>query len=172
MLRQQSASEAAGLRDRSLRRQRARRVWRRGGVLVEAALVLPLCLLFILGVTEYERYLFTLHLFNHSAREGARYAVAHTQPVVISGVTYGNATSDVTNVVTNMLAGQTLASQSIQVYASDSLGNNIGNWTTIQTGQCVCVQITGNYQTALPSLLSMPSTIPVNVKVVMRAEGN
>ena len=71
-----------------------------------------------------------------------------------------------------MLAGQTLASQSIQVYASDSVGNNIGSWTSIQAGQSVCVQITGNYQTAVPTLLSLPSTIPVNVKAVMRAEGN
>lgn len=140
--------------------------------MVEAAFVLPLCLLLILGVFEYGRYLFILQLCHHSAREGARYAVTHTQPVVISGVTYGNATSDVTNLVTSMLAGQTLASQSIQVYAADSLGNNIGNWTTIQTGECVCVQITGNYQTAVTSLLSLPSSIPVNVKVVMRAEGN
>ena len=32
-----------------------------------------------------------------SQREAARYAVAHTQSVVIAGTTYGNATSDVTN---------------------------------------------------------------------------
>src|SRR6185369_14781029 len=138
----------------------------------EAAFVLPLCMLFILGVAEYGRYLLTLHLYNNSAREGARYAVTHTQPVIISGVTYGNALSDVTNVVNQMLAGQTLSNQSIQVYVSDSLGNSVGNWPSVQAEQSICVQITGDFKTVVPSLLALPSTIPVNVKAVMRAEGN
>jgi Flp pilus assembly protein TadG len=168
----QPAPCTAGLQARSSFRKTSRRSWRRGGTLVEAAFVLPLCLLFILGVTEYGRYLLTLHLFNHAAREGARYAVTHTQPIMMAGVSYGSATSDIVNVVNTMLAGQSLAGQNIQVYASDSVGNNIGSWSSIQAEQSVCVQITGNFQTVVPSLLSLPSTIPVNVKVVMRAEGN
>jgi Flp pilus assembly protein TadG len=162
--------EAASGRFRT--RRDATSIRRRGAVLVEAALVLPVVLLLILGVMEYGRFLMTLHLFNNAAREGCRYAVTHTQPVVLGGVTYGNATSDVTNVVTQMLAGQTLANQSIQVYGSDTLGNNTGTWNSVSAEQSVTVQITGNYQVTVPTLLGLSSTIPVNIKVAMRVEGN
>ena len=48
---------------------------RLGSVTVEMALVLPLVLLFILGLFEYGRYLMTLQLFNNAAREGARLGI-------------------------------------------------------------------------------------------------
>ena len=70
---------------------------RRGSLTVEMAMVLPLVLAFILAIFEYGRYIFTVQLFNNAAREGTRYAVAHLQPVTLGGVTYGNATSDVTS---------------------------------------------------------------------------
>lgn len=145
---------------------------RRGGTLVETAIVLPLCLLFILGVFEYSRYLMMLHLCTNAAREGCRYATSHTEPVTVGGVTSGNATSDVTNTVTTFLAGQSLASQSIQVYESDSLGNNLGTWTSAAAGQYVCVKITGNFLTAMPTFLFMPSSLPINAQSVMACEGN
>src|SRR4051794_16753116 len=102
--------------------QGAERRRRHGSVTVEMGLVLPLVLAFILGIFEYGRYLMTVQLFNNAAREGARYAVAHLQPVTLGSTTYGNATSDVTNIVNGVLAGITIASQSTQVYASDDLG--------------------------------------------------
>jgi Flp pilus assembly protein TadG len=144
----------------------------RGSVTVEMALVLPIVLLFILGVFEYGRYLMTVQIFNNAAREGARYAIAHLQPVTINGVTYGNATSDVTGKVTGVTGGVTLASQNINVYASDSLGNNVGAWTAAQAGQSVTVQVTGNYQVAVTAFLNLPSTIPVNIRATMDAEAN
>lgn len=144
----------------------------RGSVTVEMSLVLPLVLLFLLGIFEYGRFLMTVQLFNNGAREGVRYAISHLQPVTIGGTTYGNATSDVTSKVTAVTAGITLASQNIQVYASDSLGNNLGTWTGAQSGQSVTVQITGNYQVGVLAFLNLPSTIPVNVKATMDAESN
>lgn len=151
-------------------------LWRqqpaRGSVTVEMSLVLPLVLVFILGIFEYGRYLMTVQLFNNAAREGVRYAVTHLQPVTINGTTYGNATSDVTSRVTGVTGGITLASQNISVFASDSLGNNLGTWTNAQPGQSVTVQVTGNYQVAVMAFLCLPSTIPVNVKVTMDAEAN
>lgn len=129
-------------------------------------------MLFLIGLFEYSRYLMTAQLFNNAAREGARYAVTHLQPVTIGGTTYGNATSDVTNAAISVTAGITLAGQNIQVYASDGLGNNVGAWTSAQPGQSVTVQITGNYQVAVAALLCLPSTIPINAKATMDAEAN
>jgi Flp pilus assembly protein TadG len=145
---------------------------RRGAALVETALVLPIMLLFLLGIMEYGRYFFVLQLATNAAREGCRYAVTHTNPVTLGGTTTGNATSNVTNVVSNFLAGQSLSSQAVQVYQSDSQGNNIGAWNVATPGQFVCVQITGNFQITVPKLLSFPGSIPVTVQSVMLCEGN
>src|SRR5882724_8663413 len=92
---------------------------RRASVTVEAALVLPIVILFLFGILEYGRYLMTLQMVTNAAREGAHYALAHTQPVTVSGTTYGNATSDVTNVINTAMAGNQLSGQNIQVYAAD-----------------------------------------------------
>ena len=153
-------------------RRLAGRSQRRGAALAETAIVLPLCLLFILGVFEYGRYLMMVHLCTNAAREGCRYAVSHTQPVTVGGATQGNATADVTNVVSAYMAGQTLASQSVQVYMSDSLGNNLGAWTNAGAGQYVCVKITGNFVSAVPNFLYMSSSLPIQAQTVMSCEGN
>jgi Flp pilus assembly protein TadG len=145
---------------------------RRGAAVIEAALVLPVVVLFLFGILEYGRYLMFLQVFTNAAREGAHYALAHTDPITISGTTSGNATSDVTNAVNNALAGQKLTNQNVQVYASDSLGNNLGTWTTGQAGQSVCVRITGNYPVIIPNLLHLASSVPVVAQAVMRSEGN
>ena len=145
---------------------------RRAAAAIEAALVLPVVVLFLFGIFEYGRYLMFLQIFTNAAREGAHYALAHTDPITIAGTTSGNATSDVTNAVNKALAGQQLANQNVQVYASDSLGNNLGTWTSGQAGQSVCVRITGNYPVMLPKLLHLANSIPVVAQAVMRSEGN
>jgi Flp pilus assembly protein TadG len=150
----------------------ASRSKRRGATTVEAALVLPMVVLFLFGIFEYGRYLMFMQVFTNAAREGAHYALAHTDPITIAGTTSGNANSDVTDAVNKALAGTQLTSQNVQVYASDSLGNNLGNWTSGQAGQSVCVRITGNYPVILPSLLHLASSIPVVAQAVMRSEGN
>ena len=144
----------------------------RGAAMLETALVLPICLLFILGVCEYSRYLMLLHLATNAAREGCRYAVAHTQPVTIAGTTQGNATSDVTNVVNNYLAGQQLNSPTILVYKSDSKGNNVGQWTDAAAGEYICVKISGTFKSAVPNLIYMSSSLPVQTQTVLACEGN
>lgn len=145
---------------------------RRGSALVEAALVLPVCLLFIFGVLEYGRYLMMLHLLNNAAREGARYAVSHTQSIVLDGVSYGSATADVVDTVDRYLVGNRLINQVTSVYLSDSNGNNIGNWNDASSGQSICVRITGQFQWITPTLLQLPSQSNVQVQSIMRTEGN
>ncbi len=140
--------------------------------MVETALVLPIVLLFLFGIFEYGRYFMTMQLLNNAAREGARYAIAHLQPVVLGSTTYGNATSDVTSVVTGVTAGVTLNNQTITVYASDSQGNNVGAWTGATAGQSVTVEITGNFQFMTAAFLGLPGTIPVDIKSAMDAEAN
>jgi len=145
---------------------------RRGGVVVEAAIVLPIVLMFLFGILEYGRFVMTMQIVTNAAREGAHYALAHTQPITIAGTTQGNATTDVTNAVNNAMGGQQLTGQTVSVYCSDSLGNNLGSWTSAQAGQSVCVRVTGNYSVIVGRLLFLPSTIPVVSQVVMRSESN
>ena len=150
----------------------SRRTRRAGAVLVEAAIVLPLVILFILGLLEYSRYLMTLHVVTNAATVGATYAARHTDPIYFNGTTYGNATSNVTTIVTNALAGQQLAGQTISVFESDALGNNLGTWTSAQADQYVCVQITGTYSFMLPTLFGLPSTPSQTFQSVKVSEGN
>ncbi|MEX0978655.1 MAG: TadE family protein, partial [Pirellulales bacterium] len=141
---------------------------RRGSAVVEAAVVLPIVFLFFFGILEYGRYVMTLQVLTNAAREGSRYALAHTEPVTIDSTTYGNATSDVTNIVNDFSGGQKLTGQTIQVYASDSFGNNQGLWTDAGVEESICVRISGNYNFVVPQLLHLPSAIPVVAQAVTR----
>lgn len=49
----------------------------KGGTLVEAALTLPILILFVLAITEYGRMMFIRSALFNAAREGARYGVLH-----------------------------------------------------------------------------------------------
>lgn len=146
---------------------------RRGVSAVEAALVLPVVIIFLFGILEYGRYLMTLQVLTNAAREGAHYALVHTQPVTIGSTTYGNATSDVTNVINQALGGQSLVGQTVQIYTSDAAGlSNLGTWTNTQVGQSICVRISGNYRVIMGGMLFLPTTIPVVAQCVMRSESN
>jgi len=163
----------------SSRNAAQRGVFRRSGrSAVEAMLVLPVVITFLFGILEYGRYVMTMQVLTNAAREGARYALTHTQPVTVANpvggglTTYGNATTDVTNVINKALGGQSLVGQTVQIYLSDSLGNNIGNWNNAQAGNLVCVRISGNYRVLLGTMLYLPTNIPVSVRSAMRSESN
>lgn len=145
---------------------------RRGVSAVEAAIVLPVVVMFLFGILEYSRYVMMLQVLTNAAREGARYAQIHTQPVTVDGVTSNNTTNDVKNVVDRALAGNQLSGQNVAIFAADAQGTNLGTWTNTQAGQSVCVEITGNYPVITPQLLFMPTSIPVTARAVMRSESN
>jgi len=145
---------------------------RRGAALVEAALVLPIVLLFLVGILEYSRYIMTLQVLTNAAREGAHYALSHSEPVTLQGVTYGNQTSDVLAIVNQRSGGTKLTSQTVTVFKSDSLGNNKGAWSDAAAGESICVRISGTYQFILPSLLKLPASQAVSIQSVMRSEGS
>ena len=153
--------------------RRRRGTSRRGAAVVETVFTLPLMLLFVWGIFEYSRYVMMLQVVNNAAREACRYAVMHTNPVVLDGVTYGNADTDVTNLATNCLGGLALTSQAISVYGSDAQGNSNGvTWQNTQAGQWIAVKITGNFKTLLPTFLHMPASFSVTAESVMRSEAN
>ena len=146
---------------------------RRGSTLVQTAIVLPMVLLLLFGILEYSRYVMLLQVMNNAAREGCRYAVMHTDAVVINGVTYGNNTSDVTTLVSNCLAGQALSGQTVSVYGSDALGVSNGTaWQNTTSGNWITVRITGNFVSILPSFLHLASAVPITAESVMRSESN
>jgi Flp pilus assembly protein TadG len=150
-----------------------RRDTRRGSALVQTAIMLPMMMLLLFGILEYSRYVMLLQVMNNAAREGCRYAVMHTNPIVINAVTYGNANSDVTSLVSNCLAGQSLSGQAVTVYGSDALGNNNGvTWQNTQSGQWITVKITGNFVSILPGFLHMANNVPITAESVMRSESN
>jgi Flp pilus assembly protein TadG len=145
---------------------------RRGSTAVQAALVLPLVFLFLLGIMEYCRYVMMLQIATNAAREGCRYAVMHTSAVVINGTTYGNATSNVTTIVNNVMGGQSLVGQAVSVYWSDGLGNNLGTWENAAAGDWITVKITGNFTSVIPTFLHLSGSIPITAESVMRSESN
>lgn len=140
---------------------------RRGVAAVEAAVALPVCLLFMLGVFEYGRYVMVRNVLENAAREGARYAAVHTAD---------KQTSDVQAVVTGFLANQQVQLQNfaIQVYATDSSGNTLSGttWNNTPFLDAIGVQIDGDYQPIVPKFLLLPNTVHISVVAVVNCEAD
>lgn len=147
---------------------------RSGAAIIETAMVLPVFIMFFFGTFEYGRYLMMQQVLNNAAREGARYALSHTQATTIGGVTQGSADSDVIAKVNSYLGGlQLQGGNNISVFESNATGTtNLGAWQSAQFGEYICVRITGNYRVVGPTSLLLPSIIPVTVRAVMRSEAN
>ena len=84
--------EATNMQTQITRRIARRSRRRAGAAIVEAAFVLPVVLLFIMGLFEYGRYYLMVHVCDNAVAAGAAYACKHTSPIVISGTTYNNGT--------------------------------------------------------------------------------
>jgi Flp pilus assembly protein TadG len=137
---------------------------RRGATLVEATFVLGACLLFLLAIFEYGRFVMLRHLLDTAAREGARKAVANTNTLT---------TTDIQNTVNSYLAGQPVTLSSFNVYQADpNTGANIGAWTSATFGQPIAVEIEGSYTPILPGLAFLKNPVVLNAKVVMDSEAN
>src|SRR4051794_9063106 len=101
---------------------------RRGSVVVETSIVLPLFLLMLLGIFEYSRFVMVRNLADNAAREGARTAVVHT---------YDQTTAQVQAQVLSRLAGQDgqLSNLDIQVFkANPATGASVDAWTNARFG--------------------------------------
>ncbi len=158
-------------------------VRRRGVTVVEMAFVLSIALLFLFGILEYGRYLMVLQTTNNAAREGVRYAVVHTGD--------GTTQAQVIGVVTSSMAGVNTQIQgyTVNVFTADPTGiynSSTGtaiypptiqqlsgsSWNSAAFGSPIVVQITGTYQTILPSFLHLNSNLSINVTAMMNSEAN
>jgi Flp pilus assembly protein TadG len=139
-------------------------VKRRGAVVVEAALVLPICFAFLLGLIEFGRLVMVRQLLDNAAREGARLAVVSTSTLT---------TQQIQDRVTFCMAGQTLQGINIQVYKADpASGANVGQWTDAGLGDCIAVQVTGNFTPIVPGITLLPNPLPMSTKAMMFSEAN
>jgi Flp pilus assembly protein TadG len=144
--------------------QSSRRVRRRGAVIVEAAIVLPVFFLLLLSIFDFGRLIMMQQLLENAARSGARLAVTNTSTL---------ATTDIQNCVTQSLAGQTLGNMTIQVYQVNATsGANLGTWTATPLGSYIAVEIDGNFTPILPRLSLIPNPLPLTVKAMMLCEAN
>lgn len=175
---------------------RPRRGKRRGAAIVEMALVAGVFFLFLFGIFEYCRLLFVMHLTTNAARDGVRFAVVHTNGGTMSGDPTTISAADVISVVNTGLA-----TSGTTVYGSGMCGmtGNIQNytvnvfyvdptalaqspavvqalsgtiWSDAPFGQFIAVQITGNYQPVVPSLLYMSASVPFTITVMDISEAN
>jgi len=136
---------------------------RQGATLVEFAIVIGSCLMFMFAIFEYGRFVMIRQLMENAAREGARQAVSGTNKL---------ATSDFQATVTQFLVSQPLSSLDIQVYLSDSAGNNIGSWTNASFSQSIAVKVTGSYTPMLPGMGFLQNPDNLTVVATMASEGN
>lgn len=60
---------------------------KKGAVVVEMAIILPLLLLIVLGIFEFGRAMFITNTLNNAARYGARLAVVSNKPLNVASLT-------------------------------------------------------------------------------------
>lgn len=98
---------------------------RRGTTMVESAIVIPVFLVFVIGLIQVPLVLMAVHQLNNAAREGCRTAVIE-----------GKATSDVTTSVNNSLSGGGITGQTVTVLvngvAADASTATAGDEITVQ----------------------------------------
>jgi Flp pilus assembly protein TadG len=115
----------------------ARRNARRGGALVEAALVLPLIIMLGFGAIDYSDYFFLKNSFQGAANAGARAAIPSSA-----------ANSNVTGIISTMLGAAGITSNKYSVTLSPT------NVATVSAGSNITVTITGNWGTCGTHMLS------------------
>lgn len=151
--------------------RRPARAARRGGTTVEAALVLGVVFLFLIGILEYGRYLFMLHTATNATSRAARWASARTAETVTA--------TDIVNETNTYMAdregdiyGYTVSVFAAQPGVSPPTPVSGAQWNDASFGSGICVRITGSYRFVAFGLLSVPISIPVNISSVVGSEAN
>jgi Flp pilus assembly protein TadG len=134
------------------------------------AIVAVIFFVFLFGVMEWARYIFTQNLLNNAAREGARFAIVHSTTAT---------TAQVQTYVDGYLAGQGASglvsynkTMNITVYQADPTtgSNNSGGWQNVTQGQAIGVTISGTYNAILPNFLFTGSALQIQGTAVMYSE--
>ncbi|QJW98841.1 TadE/TadG family type IV pilus assembly protein [Frigoriglobus tundricola] len=173
---------------------------RRGMTTVETALVLTVFCMLLFGIFEYTRFLFVLQMTNNAARDGARYAAVNvSMPSTFDTTDYtdsaGNVYTNVTSYTNARMGAGTVSltpppavyqiggyQYSVTVYAVDPTGlalsppviradPNATSWNNTSFPNLIAVTLTGTYTSIAPSLLFMPSTVPLTVTGTASCEG-
>jgi Flp pilus assembly protein TadG len=170
-------------------RVRGQSAQRPGTAIVESAFVLSVFLMLLFGIFEYCRFLYVMHLTANAARDAARYAVVNTsKPTNFDTTSYTDGTGktyvSVTQYARNLMGGmdKNISGWAVAVFPCDPAKLSQSppvvqskasptTWNSAAFTEKIAVQITGTYQPILPSLLWMPSSIPVNVVSVCGSEG-
>ncbi len=165
---------------------------RRGAALIEMTFVSLIFLMFLFGIVEYCRFLYVQQVIDNAAREGARYAIVHTN------IDDPSTAEDEFNVKTRAAVEDKLVgvSGSLQdykllIYRVDLTGNKVyevdGSGNVVKDGEgndvlasangaefgeFIVVEIQGTFTPLLPSLLMMGNQIPISAKVFMNSEAN
>jgi Flp pilus assembly protein TadG len=126
--------------------------------------VLPVCLMFLLGLFDFARVIMIRQVVTNAAREGCRYAVVNTDTAT---------TGQVQTYVTNFLCGQQIKSLAINVYQADpTTGANLGSWNNATLSNSIGVQITGTISPITPTFSLLPSSLPIQSTCIMASEAN
>ena len=169
---------------------------RRGMTTVETALVLTVFCMLLFGVFEYTRFLFVLQVTNNAARDGARYAAVNvSMPSTFNTTDYtdagGNVYTNITSFTNARMGAATVSSgvysvggyqYTVSVYAVDPVGlaqsppviqadPNATSWNNTSFPNLIAVTLTGTYTSIAPSLLFMPSSVPLTVTGTANCEG-
>jgi Flp pilus assembly protein TadG len=112
------------------------RVFRhRGGSLLEAAIVLPVLIYVAFGTVEFGYYFYVKHSLDGAAREGARAGI-------VSGATYAN----ITTAITNCMTACTLSNSGYTTVVQDN-GTTISTMSSAVTGDEITVTVSCNWGT-------------------------
>jgi Flp pilus assembly protein TadG len=139
-------------------------IHRRGVTSVEVAIVLPIAFLFMFAIFDVGRAIATKQLLDNATRAAARQAIVGTTTL---------STANIQTTVTNYMGALALQGMSVQVYEADpTTGANIGAWTSAANGDCIAVQVTGNFVPIVPKFSLLPSSMSMTSKVMMNCEAN
>jgi Flp pilus assembly protein TadG len=136
---------------------------RRGAVALEMAICLLFFLMAVFGVFEFGRLMMVRHVMVNAAQVGARAAQV---------TTYVDTTAQIQAVVQSAMGPVNLKNLNIQVYQTDSSGNNVGAWTSAGFGSGIAVQIDGDYTPMVPTMKILPSTLHLSTRAIMDSEAN
>jgi Flp pilus assembly protein TadG len=126
------------------------------------------------AIFEYGRYLMVRQIVDNAARAGARQAV----PIATSFISASSANTTVTDAITQNLAAQNLQNLNVQIFQSDTSGNNIGTWQSTDFGDNIAVQIDADLPILLPTFGFLPNngaapnSVHIKSVVMMKFEAN
>ncbi|VTR97415.1 TadE-like protein OS=Singulisphaera acidiphila (strain ATCC BAA-1392 / DSM 18658 / VKM B-2454 / MOB10) GN=Sinac_7490 PE=4 SV=1: TadE [Tuwongella immobilis] len=136
--------------------------------MVEFAVISIPLFLVLFGIFEYGRYVFILQMMENAAREGARFAVVNTFSPTVAADTQTRVRRFLSGVDVNAFGSQA----TINVFAADIAGNNLGSAQNAAFGTYICVQVVGDFRPITPNLFFSGSSFRMDIRALMNSEAN